>query len=340
MSLGIVVGGTRYAEPSGAIHHSLDMLDLDAGDAEPSRIPLDFLAHGFAPHPSKKEAALLEKRGPGGAYVDLAERRVIRAIAPMDGHHFYGHGAFSKGADALFAVETDLATNDGAISVRDPERFSVIETFPTYGKAPHDCLLVDGGATLAITNGGGPISDTSKGAMPCVTFVDVASRRLVGRFAVTNPRINTGHLAIDSARSFVVVSAPRDGLPATEVGGVSICSRGGKLRYTREPAEVVKRMVGESLSVAIHAKSRVALATHPYGHMITFWNLDSGELFGMLNLPNARGVTLTLDERYFVVSHGPAASLLLLEAQPLRAVPERAPGTRRFGGSHVYTWAG
>jgi hypothetical protein len=335
--LGTLIGGTRYGDPATqSVRHCLDLLDLDAGATEPERIQLDFLAHGFAPHPTRSEAALLEKRGPGGAYVDLARKEVIRPIAPMEGHHFYGHGAFSRDASALFAVESDLGSKDGAISVRDPESFAVIDTFPTFGKLPHDCVLIEEGRTLAITNGGGRI-DTDE--MPCVSFVDVASRKLLERFPVSDPRINTGHVAVSRDRAFVVVSAPRDGLPETALGGVSLRSKGGALRYVTQPAAATSRMIGESLSVAIHEKTRTALATHPFGGLITFWNLDTGALFGAFDLPNARGVTLTLDQRYFVVSFGATASLLFFETQPLKPVLDRERGARMFGGSHVYTWA-
>jgi hypothetical protein len=339
--LGILVGGTRYREPqTQAIRHSFDMLDLDAGAAEPARIPLDFLAHGFALHPTRKEAALLEKRGPGGCYVDLAAREVIRTIAPTEGHHFYGHGAFARDGSALFAVETNLATGDGVISVRDPASFAVIDAFPTYGKSPHDCVLVDEGRTLVVTNGGGPIDEAADGALPCVSFVDVASRKLLERHVVDEPRINTGHVALDRDRGFIVVSAPRDGLPEGERGGVSLRVRGRPLRHAKVPESIARRMLGESLSVCIHARTRIAVATHPYGHLLTFWNLDTGALTAAFDLANPRGVTLTLDERYFAVSFGQAASLLLIETSPLRPVRERDPGARRFSGSHVYTWAG
>src|SRR5438128_1796465 len=100
--LGILIGGTRYAETEGGEpKHSLDLLDLDAGDDEPGRIALDFLAHGFALHPKQRtRAALLEKRGPGGAFVDVAAKKLLEKhevdeprintghIAMMDGRAF------------------------------------------------------------------------------------------------------------------------------------------------------------------------------------------------------------------------------------------------------------
>ncbi|MFS8064869.1 MAG: DUF1513 domain-containing protein [Byssovorax sp.] len=335
--LGTLVGGTRYVDPATqSVRYCLDLLDLDADAAEPLRIPLGFLAHGFALHPARPEAVLLEKRGPGAVYVDLARREVLRPIAPLPGHHFYGHGAFSRDAGALFAVETELASNEGVISVRDPSSFAVVDTFPTFGKAPHDCLLIEDGRTLAVTNGGGP---TGAGATPCVSFVDVASRRLLEKLEVSDPRINAGHVAVTKDRAFVLASAPRDGLPEAALGGVSVRRKGGPLLYATQPAAATGRMIGESLSVCIHEGTRTALVTHPYGGLITFWNLDTGALFAAFDLPHARGVTLTLDERYFAVSYGLSAGLLLIETAPLRPVLERDPGARRFSGSHVYAWS-
>lgn len=339
--LGTLVGGTRYREPqTQEIRHSFDLLDLDAGLAEPARIPLDFLAHGFALHPARKEAALLEKRGPGGCYVDLEARAVLRTIAPKEGHHFYGHGAFSRDGEALFAVETDLGTRDGVITVRDPGTFAVLDAFPTYGKSPHDCVLIEDGRTLVITNGGGPLDASAEDALPCVSFVDVASRKLLERHVVPEPRVNAGHVALHGDRGFVVVSAPRDGLPDDDCGGVSLRAVGGALRYASAPEPIRQRMIGETLSVCVHAPTRTVVATHPHGHLLTFWNLDTGGLAAAFDLLNPRGVALTLDERYFAVSFGPSASLLLIETSPLRPVRERDPGARRFGGSHIYAWAG
>ena len=90
-----------------------------------------FLPHGFAPHPKRPwEAALVEKWGPGGAYVDLVERKVLRALVPKPFHHFYGHGAFALDGSVLFAVEMNLETREGVISVREPPSFWIVDEFP------------------------------------------------------------------------------------------------------------------------------------------------------------------------------------------------------------------
>lgn len=336
--LGVLLGTTRsFCPTTREERFSLDILDLDASETVPVRIPLDFFGHGLAIHPNKPwEAALLEKRGHGGCCLDLAARKVVRSIAPMKGHAFYGHAAYSHDGDLLFVVETHLESNQGAISIRDPTTFAVLAIFPTYGMAPHDCHLVEHGRTLVITNGGGPVGSPF---LPSVTFVDVNSHALLEKHEVLDRNRNTGHVSVVGGREFAAVSAPRDGLPSkTSLGGVSLRRRGQPWAHMIAPEVVTSRLVGESLSVAIHGPSRTAVATHPDGNLITFWSLDRGGLTGKLELPGPRGVTLTLDEQLYVVSYGAKGRLLLIEAQAIRALPDHQIAEGLFGGAHLYTW--
>jgi hypothetical protein len=335
---GVLVGPTKYADAkTGRTGFCLDVLDLDDGEAAVKRIPLSFFGHGFSFHPAAPEkAALFEKRGPGGCYLDLLTLSVLAPIAPMAGHHFYGHGSFSLAGDVLFAVESHLESGDGAISVRDAQSFEVLDTFPTFGARPHDCTLIDRGTVLVITNGGGSVGEAPE---PCVTFVDAQSRKLLDKHPVTHPSMNTGHIAITAKHDFAVVSAPRDGLPeAVSLGGVSFRTGKKPMRHMTAPAQVVGRMVGETLSVAIHEASGTVAATTPRGNMVTFWNLYAKSLKKVVDLPDARGVTLTLDDKCFAVAYGDDASLALFDSQSLEA-QSPPPGIRAFGGSHLYSWA-
>lgn len=336
--LGVLVGPTSSIDPAtGEMRFTLDFLDLDAKETSPERIRLDFSGHGMAVHPTRRrEAVLFGKRSAGGCALDLAERRVIRPIVPMDGHIFYGHGAYSREGDLLFIVETQLGSYHGSISIRDTKTFAVLGTVPSYGMAPHDCHLAEGGRTLVITNGGGPLGSPM---LPSVTFVDVKSGALVERHEVLDSNRNAGHVALAAKREFAAVSAPRDGLPAgTSLGGVTLRRQGQPWVHLETPREVTSRLVGESLSVAIHGRSRTVVATHPDGGLITFWDFDRGALIGTLELPVPRGVTFTLDKRLFVISYGSDARLLFMEAHPIRVLPDPqfAPGI--FAGAHLYTW--
>jgi uncharacterized protein len=338
--LGVLVGASRLRDPAtGQERFGLDILDLDAGQREATRIPLDFFGHGLAFRPDRaREAVLFAKRGHGGCALDLAGSRVIRRILPMPGHAFYGHAAYSLDGHALFVVETDLASNEGVVSIRNTTTFALIDAFPSYGIAPHDCRVIEDGRILVITHGGGP---TGSPSLPCVTFVDVQTRALVERHEVRDLDLNAGHVAVADDREFVMVSAPRDGLPAlTSLGGVSLRWAGGPLTGLSAPDEVAARLIGEALSLAIHRPSRTILVTHPHGDLVTFWSFGRGALVEALDLPGPRGATLTLDGRLYAVSYGSDARLTLIDVQTFQDRVDRdfAPGM--FGGAHLYTWTG
>ncbi|MFO0670094.1 MAG: DUF1513 domain-containing protein [Polyangiaceae bacterium] len=342
---GVFVGGThvqnaKTKEP----FFSLDLVDADlggdadaesAGAARTRRIPLTFLAHGFTVRPGQPNvAAVFEKKGPGGALVDLAEGTRLRAIDPLPGCAFYGHGQYGEGGDVLYCVESELATRRGLLTVRDATDFRVLEEVPTFGQSPHDCVFVDA-HTLVVTNGGGPIDSSEPG---CVTIVDVKARKLVERLDVTDGRINAGHLAVRDAGTFAVSSAPRDGLPATtSSGGVSFRWSGGAFARASAGDDVTARMLGESLSVALDRRSDVAVVTNPWGDLLTRWDAREARLLEARSMEFVRGVAMTLDGAHFVLAHGKMPTLSLFTADGLR--PVRSVATGVVSGSHVYVWA-
>jgi uncharacterized protein len=113
---------------TGEERYTLDLLDLDTGQPELESIPLDFLGHGLAVHPTRPhEVALFEKQGRCGCVFDLAQRRLVQRIAPLSGHAFYGHAAFSADGRALFVVEMRLEDREGVVSIRDAKTFEDAE---------------------------------------------------------------------------------------------------------------------------------------------------------------------------------------------------------------------
>jgi hypothetical protein len=336
----VLLGATRALAQRGAEERfTLDLLNLDAVEIAPTRIRLAFPGDGLAVHPGKpREAVVFEKRGAGGCAVNLEERRVIRSIEPMAGHAFYGHCAYSRTGDVLFVVETQLESREGAVSIRDSATFAVLGTLPTYGIAPHDCHLIEGGETLVVTNGGGPIDSPD---VPSVTFVDVATRALLEKHELRVGHLNMGHVAVTEGREFAAVSAPREGLAAKRsLGGVTLRRRGERPAPMNAPKAVTSRLVGESLSVAIRPASRTVVATHPDANLVTFWSLDGDRLVTTLELGQPRGVTLTLDERFFALSYGVDGRLLIIEAEQLRELTDRRLGAGILGGAHIYSWSG
>ena len=340
--MGVMVGGTHVQDArTKQPFFSLDLVDLDVASADANRagqavrrVPMKFFVHGFTVDPTRPHVAMtFEKKGPGAALVDLAAGQVLRDVAPMEGCAFYGHGRYSSDGAVVYCVETELATRRGMLTVRDARDLRVLEELPTFGKNPHDCVLV-GDDTLLVTNGGAPLGDDDGG---CVTVIDLAARRLVERLEIPTERLNAGHLSADSAGTFTVSSAPRDGLPAMEsAGGVTFRNQGGALVRARADESVTDRMLGESLSVCVHEPSGLAVVTNPWGDLLTMWSARDGALVEARAMDFPRGVTLTLDGSAFAIAHGrmPVLSLFTLDGVTLIRQVESGVIT----GSHVYAW--
>ncbi len=331
-------GGTRVHVDTKLPSHFLSRVGL--GDNRlPRRVELSFLPHGLTPSPhDARLMVLFEKHGPGGCVVDLVDGRVVHTLTAGPGREFYGHGVFSKDGSLLFCTETVVGDGfRGVIAVRDGKDFSDRGEFPSFGVAPHDCMLDPSGDVLVVANGGSPVG--SDRPAPNVAYVDVATQTLLDAVEPSNPRINTGHIAMTAAGEIAVVSAPRAGLQAdTCIGGVSVRGRGGALQTITSPSEVVDALVGETLSVAIHEPTRTVAATTPLAHYLTFWDLDSGALKGSLRVPNPRGVAVTLAEDAFIVNYGNPPKAAHVDVKTLRPMNE---GEARHGvasactGSHI-----
>jgi hypothetical protein len=332
-----VIGPGRFVRTdTGVMSYVLCLFDLDGGASR--TIDMDFFGHGLAPHPREpRRAVVFEKKGPGCCEVDLQAGIVTRRITTPKERAFYGHGAFSGDGGLLFATENRLDTREGLICVRDGRTYQERGQFPTYGKSPHDCHLIDEGRTLVITNGGGTIDETAAEAAPSVTFVDARTTKLLERLTFETPRINAGHLALTRKRDLVTISAPREGLPTSAQGAVTIRAGRGRFATMTEPAAVVERMIGESLSLCIDEASAVVAVTNPDGNIVTFWDLGRGSFVKRIDLPAPRGLTKTLDEAYLVLSYG-AGTVTLISPRTLEPVPERRVDRSLVSGSHLFTW--
>lgn len=349
-NLGSVIGGGRTLDTeSGEVRHFVGMVDLDETSPVASTIGgIDFLGHGFAPNPVKPHTAVVtEKHGPGCCEVDLVKRRVLRKIATRAERHFYGHGAFSPDGKLFYCTEAMVGDYSyrGVLAVRDGESFEFVnENFPTHGVKPHDCILVDDGDTLVVTNGGGMVDQPELPAS--VAYVDVRSGEARRVLKVRDQALNAGHIAITTRGELVCVSAPRDGIqeklrdePNPKwIGGISFYDpRTDRLITADDP--IRQKMRGETLSVAIHEPSMIVAATNPSADLVTFWDFRTGKLVKALSeFKWPRGVSLTLDGNYFALTYDRETHLVLIDAQTLEPVEQSKVGRSYIGGSHNITY--
>lgn len=336
---GLILGPGTFVRPDNGFDHFLCVVDLDAVTGQTytlHRLPLDFFGHGVVFDPRYPErAVVLQKKGEGACEVDLRAGTVLRPIETAADRKFYGHGAFSPDGALLYCTETiEAAGYRGLVSVRDARSHEQLGAFPSHGASPHDCQLIDDGRVLVITNGGGPRGGTA----PSVTYVDVKTEKLIEKLEFATPDINAGHLAISARGDLAVVSAQRDGLPPeTSPGGISLRPAGGTWHTLTQPASLLSRLYGETLSVCIDEAHGVVAATTPVGNRLTFWDMASGRLLREYGAHNPRGVTLTRDGGHFVVSYDKPPHLSLISTETLDKTANLDLAGTGMSGSHIFT---
>ncbi|WP_444995908.1 DUF1513 domain-containing protein [Aliikangiella sp. IMCC44359] len=331
----IILGGGQYIKDGEKqISFVLSVVNLETKVRDLT--PMVFLAHGIHRNPTNKnQLAIFEKKGPHACEYDLSSRKITRSIPKINNRYFYGHGAYSLDGKILFSTETELTGLNGLIGIRNSSDLTYLGEFPSYGKEPHECKLIDNGKTLVVTNGGGD----KNGEPPSVTYIDVNSQKLIEKVELTRAELNTGHLAIGEKGDLVVVSAPRAGLGKEHLGGVSIRPKGQRLESISNPEAVTQKMLGEALSVSIHNKKRIAVVTHPDGNMVTFWSIADRKLLKVLDMPRPRGVELTVDQSQFLISYGNNANLATVSVDTLELEQSAIIYSSYITGSHIYNWS-
>lgn len=86
--------------------------------------------------------------------VDCATGQTRERLIAPEGHHFYGHAAFSGDGRYLFTTENAYGSGDGRIGVWDRAAgFKRVSEFSSGGVGPHEVIMLPDG-NLAVANGG------------------------------------------------------------------------------------------------------------------------------------------------------------------------------------------
>lgn len=333
--LGTVLGGSSFIV-NGKQFWAWVSVDLDQPAEKPSLVELSFLGHAIAIDPrDPRRGVVFEKKGPGGAEVRLERGTKATPLPTAPNRRYYGHGSFSGDGRLLYTVEAVVDENlRGVLVVRDGDTLAELGVMDTFGTSPHDLVFIDGGRTMVVTNGGGPLGTDD---LPCVTWIDVESRKLLDTLTLPSPRANTGHVALTAGGDVAVVSAPRDGLSLKDLGAVTLRPAG---RPAVMPTDGADRMIGETLSVVIHEPTRTVVATQPDANLAWAYDLDTAALRHVWSdMTEPRGVCLTLDGRWLVFSHRLDGTMALSLVDPVTfEVHQRLRGTF-ITGSHVFARA-
>jgi uncharacterized protein len=338
-SIGTFLGGGRFQESvTGPAKFVLCKVSLNSSGALYSQnISAQFFPHGFAVDPTRKSRVLaFEKIGPGAAEFDLNTGQFVRAISGANGRLFYGHGVFSGDGGKLYSSETTMDSGAGVIGLRDGKTLAYLGEFPSHGAHPHDCVLVDGGKTLAVTNGGDELNGARK---PNLSLIDVRTGKLLEQLAISDEAFNAGHVIVDKSGKTLVLSAPRRGFTIEQLGAIHLREKNGPLKRVGANLAIAGQIYGEALSGVIIPEHDLFVVTHPTPGLLTCWVLSSMQLRKVITLERARGVALSLDRKEFVVSNGSNAVLTRFDAKTLISLTAQVTRQTLITGSHLLNWA-
>jgi hypothetical protein len=304
-------------------------------------IETPFLPHGIYIHPGNKYRLFcFEKNGNNACEIDLQTLRVARSFQTEQGQVFSGHASFSHEGKSIYCIESNTANLQGSITVRDAETFDISRQLPTLGLSPHDCQLSKDNI-LTVSNTG---QSESGFHIPSLVSIEMATEKLTERIKLDSDdpvqtRLNCGHFKITATNDLVIASAAIDSENKTLPGGVSIRGQNEAIRTMQEPEVVIKRMTGEALSIEIDQQQSIAAITHPQANLLTFWSIKDKKIIKAYGFENPRGLSQTLDKKYFIVSYGEKPAMAKISNKDLEPQADSIVQPTLASGEHMLNWS-
>lgn len=237
------------------------------------QIPLPARGHAAAAHPTEAEIVAIARRpGTFAKVIDCVNGDVRRTLRAPDGHHFYGHGAFSADGTLLFTTENEVATGQGRIGVWDrSQSYARIEELSSHGIGPHEILRRANG-TLAIANGGiRTHPDTGRQKLnldtmrPNLTLLS-ADGRLIDKAETQAAQNSLRHIATQTDGT-IVCGFQWQGDPFESPPLIALYRGDGQLRSAKMDDVLLRTLDGYIGSVSAHGATGFA-ATSPRGSQL------------------------------------------------------------------------
>jgi hypothetical protein len=314
--------------------HCLVIINLT--QQEKRIIETPFFPHGISIDPNNKYRAIcFEKNGSNACEIDLQTKSIVRILHSENKQLFSGHACFSKDGKIIYCIEKNTDNHQGSVTVRNTKTFEASHQLPTLGLSPHDCQLTEGNI-LAVSNTGRSESGFHQ---PSLVRIDLKTEKLIERVKIDNETLNCGHFKITSNNDLIIASAPLKTDSKNFSGGVSIRRDNGSLSSMTEPDVVIKRMTGEALSIETDQQQTIAAVTHPEANLLTFWSIKDKKILKAYGFENPRGLSQTLDKKYFVVSYGNKPAIAKISIKDLTPQTDSIVQPTLTSGEHIMNWS-
>jgi len=329
----IFLSGGSFGDKA-AIKNALVIINIAQQKKKVVETP--FLPHGININPTNKYSIFcFEKNGRYACEIDLKTQSVVRTLHSEDNQLFSGHACFSRNGKFIYCIESNKDNLQGNITVRDSKTFEVTQQLPTLGLSPHHCHLSKE-ELLTISNTG---KSESGFHQPSLVSLDLKTAKLVERIKLNEENLNCGHFRITNNNDLIITSAPIDINDKTLSGGVSIRHNNKPITTMTEPDVVIKRMTGEALSIEVNEQFSIAAVTHPEANLITFWSIKDKKIIKAYGFENPRGISLTLDKKYFMISYGHRPAMVKISIEDFTPLPDSLVQPTLSTGEHIINWS-
>ena len=322
---------------------------LDIPTQELTKIPVDFLGHGFARAPKEEgKVWVLERMGSAAVEVDLKQKSISRRLECPAGFAFYGHGSFSADGGSFALTGVERATGRGHLFVYDAKKATLRANWPIAPGYVHDCAF-DGRNTILVSSHGLVVTEERADGTyrtgprlerPSLLTVDVKNGKVLDQRFFEDEGQVSGHFLRQPSGDVVFVTMPWNESiandPKTGKGAIYHCRPGGPIQRVQLPAEVQAKIRGGMLSLSFDPREKVVGITNPGGGVVIFVDGKSGAYRGHFDL-DALGLAYFPETKKFL--YNPRSEKLVYTGNmggSKELFYRPADGTASFEGMHLF----
>lgn len=275
--------------------------------------------HGLVKRPTGTDLVVMARRpGDWGIVLDWRSGAARARLSAPEGHHFYGHAAFSADGRCLFTTENAFGTmhldeETGRLGLWDAENgYARIGTLRTGGVGPHDVARDRKGRGVWVANGGILTHpDTGRAKLnvadmtPSVCLIDSVTGAVEAeiRLPASLHQLSLRH--IDTNESGRVAFAAQDeGASEAGVSLVGVIDGPDSYRLFELPDDLFGRSQGYCGDVSFNRTGTIVGGGFPRGGFFAFWDAESGRFLRSVEIADGCGVSKTQASGGFVVSSG------------------------------------
>ncbi len=253
---------------------ALHIVDVTSGEHQAFSLPME-TPHALIQHPFQKNIVVVAPREKSRALVfDISKGEVVASLDLDGGRYFYGHGVFSKNGERLLLTAFDRKSNGFLLDY--DKAWRPVRHIETFGKAPHDIRLCQGGdAVLIANNGWSRWSSYLEPSRTSVVMMETASMKLIEKIELPEGHIAFQHLA-ENDRGDFLVGCDYYGPDRSTLGKypslLAYHRVGGPVDFFDMSVDMRVATVGNILSVAWDEGSGTVITTTPEGP-VTLWSL-------------------------------------------------------------------